>query len=224
MLVIVVTSAVVDSVAAQETVLSARLVADLRAGDGSAEVSMEYEIGGAAHGSTIPASVLDFGSASAEDIRAGVASLPVVARAGAGVAREADVPVEATDRPDVGRILVTYRVRSVLDADGGVLWGRIPVLTVDRPPGEPAPGLFVARLRLPPRWRVIEGFPTGLARVDEAGAHEVSLSVVPAVVGFRARTGGAWRPDLPLVLDALAAVAVGLFVLVGWRHLMKVAA
>jgi hypothetical protein len=217
-------SAIVDPVAAQETVLSARLTADLTAADGSAEVRVEYRVRGAARGSTIPASVLDFGPAAAEDVRVGGTDVPLVVRAGAGVSRETDVPVEATDREDVGRVVVRYRVPSVVDADGGVLRGRIPVLTLDRPPDEAGPGLFLARLSLPAHWQVIEGFPTGLESVSEAGVHEVRLSVVPAMVGFRARTGGAWRPDLPLVLDAVAAAVVALFVLAGWRHLRREAA
>jgi hypothetical protein len=210
--------------AAQVTVLSARLTADLTVADGSASVMVEYRLSGAVPGTALPATVLDFGLATVEDLRVGEASEPVPLGDAQGVAHEAELPVEATDRADVSRVVVRYRVPSVVTTEDGRLRGRIPVLTVDRPPAEPGPGLFVARVRLPQAWRVTETFPTGLAEVDGAGTYEVRLSVVPAVVGFRARGDGGRTPGMPVVLDVLAAGIMGLFVLLGWRHLRRVAA
>ncbi len=210
-----------EAIAAQETVISARLTADLTGADGSATVRVEYEVAGASHGSTLPASVLAFGSAAIEGLRAGRASVPVALRDEPGVAQGAELTVETADRPGVTLVVATYRVVAAVTAEGNGLRGRIPVLTLARPPSEPGPGLFAARLLMPAGWRVTEGFPTGLAYVAGDGMHEVQLSVVPAVVGFRARTDDAWAPGLPVVLDTVAGSILVLFLLLGWRHLRR---
>jgi hypothetical protein len=207
----------------QEHVVAARVLADLTAADGSARVRVEYELSGAVVGGLVPVRILAFGSASAGGVRGGSAAEVVSLRAVEGVASQADLMVEATDDEGITRVVATYTVASAVANTRGALRGQIPVLTVDRAPGEPAPGLFRAELRLPPSWEVTEGFPTGLASVDDTGVHAVRLSVVPAVVSFRARADGAWRPGMPLILDVLAAVIVGLFTLAGWRHLRRVA-
>jgi hypothetical protein len=171
----------------------------------------------------IPATVLDFGKAAASDLRFGEARSPVPLRALAGVARAAEVGVERSSSAGVGRIVVHYDLAEPVTAEGADLRGHIPVLSLDRPPTQPGPAVFTAELRLPPEWTVTEGFPTGLSAAGEPGMYSVDLSVVPAVVSFRGRSDGRWRPGLPLALEVLAGMIMMGFALYGWRHLRRVA-
>ena len=213
--------------AAQETVRSVRLLADLTAGDGSADVRVEYELDLGAAATSVPFEILGFGGATAErfeldDPRRSVSLVPV-----SGSRREAAVLVSA-DAPGGGvRVVARYRVEAAVAMDGAALRGHVPVLTVDWPPAQALPGLFGAELRVPAAWELSEGFPTGLAEAVRGGegarTYVVDLAVAPSVVSFRGRTDGARRPGMPLTLDVLAALLIAGFGLVGWRHLRSVA-
>jgi hypothetical protein len=171
----------------------------------------------------IPATVLDFGQSAVTNLRFGESRSPAPLRALTGVARTAEVGVEPSSSPGTGRVVVHYEVASPVTSEGADLRAHIPVLSLYRPPTQPGPGVFSAELRLPPEWSVAEGFPTGLSATGEPGVYSVELSVVPAVVSFRGRSDGRWRPGLPLGLEVLAGIAMVGFALYGWRHLRRVA-
>lgn len=212
--------ALFDSAAAQERVRSARLVADLTAGDGSASVRVEYVLDGVVRGAApIEARALDFGEAVVEDVRAGSAGGEVALERGPGLVRRASLRAEGEAGAE--RIVASYGVaRAAVDRRGAVR-GHVPVLTLARPPEQTRPGLFAAELRLPPGWAVLEGFPTGLAATGEPGVYRVELPVIPAVLSFRARADGTWRPGLAFVLDGVAVAFLLAFALVGFRHLRR---
>lgn len=105
----------------------------------------------------------------------------------------------------------------------GMIHARIPVLTGPPVRAESGGEAFQARLTVPGGWAVTEGFPSGLREVGD-GAHVVSLTVAPSVVGFRASTDGRWRPGLPFLVDVLTVVILASFLGVGWRHLRRMAA
>lgn len=208
---------------AQETISSVRLVADLRAASGTGTVQVEYRVAAAEPGSTVGATVLDFGSARVSNLHTGDGQ-PSSLTAGAGVSRNARLSVGLPDAEGVARIVAQYEVIAAVSVESRRLRVHVPVLTVDRPPGEPGPGVFVAELRVPPGWSVAEGFPSGLSATDEPGVYRVGLSVVPSVVSFRGRSDGAWRPGLSRVLEVLAGAVLLGFSLAGWRHLRGAAA
>jgi hypothetical protein len=194
------------------------LVADLTAADGRGTVRVEYRVHGAGQGSTLGATVLDFGRARIVDLRTADGQ-PLGLGTGPGVSRAGRLPVGSPDADGVVRIVVEYDVPGAVVARGPALRGHVPVLTVDRPAGEPGPDVFAAELRVPPGWSITEGFPSGLSATAQPGVYRAGLSVVPAVVSFRGRTDGAWRPGLPLALELLAGSVLLGFSLVGWRHL-----
>jgi hypothetical protein len=79
----------------------------------------------------------------------------------------------------------------------------VPVLTVAFPPQSDAGNIFHAEVRVPSYWSVTEAFPTGLRQRTD-GVFAVDLTASPSVISLRARTDGAWRPGVPLLLDVLA--------------------
>lgn len=195
---------------------------DLRAGDGAARVTLDYEVRGAQPGTTLPAELLLFPGTEVDSLSVGAAAAPTALRHGAGVTRLAELPVGG-DAPAAVR--VRYRVAGAARVQGGAVIGRVPLLALDRPPGDAAPGLFRARLLVPDGWALAEGFPTGMRVAEGAPAvWEATLPVVPAVVRFRARTDGAWRPGMPLLLDAVALLGLVAFSVLGWRHMRAEAA
>ncbi|HSM59906.1 MAG TPA: hypothetical protein VK849_03870 [Longimicrobiales bacterium] len=208
-------------VAAQETVRSVRMSADLTRG--GATVTVEVELEGARPGATLSATILDFGEASAAELAVGSDGAPGALSVLQGTARSATLPVEPGA---VGSqwVVATYQVAHAVTVDGPWLRAHVPVLSVDRAPAEARPGLFRAELRVPPEWSVTEGFPSRFATSDEPGVYAVELPVVPSVISFRGRSDGAWRPGVPLLLDLLAGVIILAFSTVGLRHLRRVAA
>lgn len=209
----------------QGSVRSARMVVDLSDAGSGARVRLEYLLDGVPDGTALGLSVLRFGSARVEDVRAG--NMAVALRALPGVAAAATVTAEATDAPESARVVLSYVVTDPVTEDvEGALRGYLPVLSLDLPPEEARPGLFQAELRLPGSWRLSEAFPTGLTSTgvpDETGRWGVDLAVVPSVVSFRAHPDARWHPGLPLILDLLAGGILLLFASVGWGHLRRVA-
>ncbi len=203
--------------AAQESVRSVRLVADLTARDGSAEVRMDIVLADADTVGSTSAMILDFGRATAGDVRTGAGGDAVDLLRGAGLARSVRLPVEHIDGE--ARTQVTYQVEHATVENRGAVRGHLPVLGVRLRPERTLPGLFEAELRLPPEWRVLEGFPTGMTATGEPGVYRVDLQVVPSLLSFRARSDGAWRPGLPLVLDVLGLGLLLAFSVVGWRYM-----
>ncbi len=129
------------------------------------------------------------------------------------------LPITTGSGPSGPVVATSYAVTGAVTEEGARVRGHIPVLSVDLPPEAATPGLFRAELRLPPDWRVAEGFPTGLDATGTPGVYAVDLAVVPAVLSFRARSDGRWRPGLPALLDVAAVLLVAAFSVVGWRHL-----
>ncbi|MEQ9399535.1 MAG: hypothetical protein RJQ04_10275 [Longimicrobiales bacterium] len=200
------------------TVRSARVVADLTAGDGSADVTVEYRIGGVARGDTLPGRVLAFGDSRISDLTVG--GRPVPLAAGSGVASTASVVVSSRTGSGDAVVILRYVVAEAAARSGPARRFQVPVLTLDRPPEASQPGLFVAEFRVPRGWSVMEGFPTTLAGdPDRPGVYVATLPVVPSVLGLRARTDGVWRPGLPTLFDGLALLVLIGFFWAAWRHI-----
>lgn len=209
-------------VAAQETVRSARLLADFTEGGREAEVTVEYVVEGVT-GAPLPLELLRFGSARVEALRveepAGALTLGDAPR---GRRMVGEVTLDEAPEDGTARLRLRYRLRGLLTDDGGDFRAHVPLLVLARPPGEAMPGLFHAEVRVPARWRLSEAFPTGLEGGEAAAGvrgYEVDLQVVPSVVSFRGRADGTWRPGLPLVLDLGAGLLLLAFAVVGARHL-----
>lgn len=207
---------------AQGTVQQARLQADLTGASGEATVRVEYLLGGVAPGDSVPVFLLDFGPAIPFDLRVGEGGESLSLSRLRGAARGGHARVEGTSDGQ-GRLVVTYRVPLPTDPSGVVV-SHLPVLRADLPFEQARPGLWVAEVRVPPGWKVMEAFPTGLVPSGTAGALAGDLQVVPTVVTLRARPDGAWRPGLLLVLNLLAAGVVVVTCVAGWRQLTAKAA
>jgi len=204
--------------AARQAVRSVRMVVDLTDGSGTADVRAEYLLAGAGADSVVRATALDFAGATIEALRVGEDGRPLPILRPRTLVTLARLPL-TSGGGEGRRVVASYVVPGAVVAHGAALRGHVPVLSLDLPPEATSPGLFRAELRLPPEWSVTEGFPTGMAPGSAPGVYEVDLAVVPALVGFRARSDGAWRPGLPLALDAVGLVLLLAFSAVGWRHL-----
>lgn len=226
--------------------LSQQVEVDMRAGDGGADVVVRYRLGSAEEGGDLPSTepvtfeLLGFGDATAGEIVVGrpdrspaerVVLWPTV---GSHRVAVVEPPHELDGRTLT--LTVSYRVENAIEglgADGGgegaggdlagMIHARIPVLTGPPVRAESGGVAFEARLTVPGAWRVTEGFPSGLQEVGD-GAHSVSLTVAPSIVGFRASTDGRWRPGLPFLMDVLTVLILASFLGVGWRHLRRMAA
>ncbi len=208
--------------AAQTTVRSARLTADLAPDDDGAAVRVEYvlAVDGA---SPLRFELLGFGHATTEGFRIGdrETGTPIRLDAESGSLRAAVFSLGIGADESEFSFVAYYFIAQAVERTGDGVRVHLPVLTLALPPEASKLDVFHAEVRLPESWRVSEGFPTGLRRRPD-GAYEVDLPVVPSVVSLRARADGAWRPGLPLVLDVLAGLLLLGFGVVGWRHLRKV--
>ncbi len=207
---------------AQVAVRSVHMVADLTGGDGGARVRVEYVLAPDT-AREVGATALELAGARMENVHLERDGAPLAIgrpRPLAGVVR---LPVTAGPDPTARGVVAAYAVTGAVRADGPRVRAHVPVLSVDLPPEAASPGLFRAEVRVPPGWRVAEGFPTGLRATDTPGVYAVELAVVPAVVSFRARSDGRWRPGLPAVLDALAVLVIVGSSVIGWRHLRDTA-
>lgn len=214
------------------SVVSAELEADVSATDGSARVRLRYELSGTPLGAPLPLDrlidfeLLGFGEARVDDVMVRMTGSDeehrVVLRPASGSLETAVVRPPAEVGARTLRLDVSYRVVSAVVGTSD-LRGRVPVLTGPPVLVDPAGPGFRARLEVPREWALTEAFPSRLRR-SEDGVYEVTLAVVPAVVGFRARADGTWRPGVPLLVDALALALLGAFAAFGWRHLRRVAA
>lgn len=224
-LVLALTPAVVAAQAAESTVRSAHLMA-LVESDGSVRVSLEYALDpGGAH--EVPIVLLGFGEATVEVVHVLGGDSSVVMWPASGSRRAAAVSAELPRSAEGDRMVLRYRVESALSFDGEAVRGHVPVAAVDWNPSqgggaEDGP-IFTAEVALPPEWVLTESFPTGLKAADGETAHRVSLPAVPAVVSFRARTDGRWRPGFPLAIDLIALLIFVSFSVVGWRHIRGIA-
>lgn len=218
-------------------VASAHLEADLTQGDGSAAVTLDWVLVPSHEDAPlpmrlpIPLDLLGFGAATAEEVVVDGARV-VRLESDAGSHRSAALTAPEREPAAALPISFSYRVASAVELDGAWARGRIPVLTgppaVDGSraglegdgarPGPSGGDVFSATLRLPEGWSVGDAFPSGLRRGDD-GAYRVTLPVTPAMLAFRARTDGAWRPGFPLVVDVLTVLVLLGFAAVGWRHL-----
>jgi hypothetical protein len=210
--------------AAQTTVRSIRLTADLSPDDGGAEVSVEYvlDIEGTPQ---LRVQLLGFGDASTESFWLGErrTGTPIRLTRESGSLMAADFTLSFGETDADVELVANYWIPNAVERDGARIRVHVPVLTLATPPAEGIPDLFQAEFRLPPSWEVSESFPTGM-RATGDGSYAVDLAVSPSVVSIRARTDGAWRPGLPLVLEMLMAAALVAFGIGGWRHLRSVAA
>lgn len=208
------------------TVQSVRFEADLSRGDGGADVTVEYVLTpptvDAARAAPVTFEMLGFGDAetdrfSTADGRA------VVLWPTHGSHRAAALSAPDAVSGDAVPLVVRYRIDDAVTSDGGELVVRVPVLTGPPTATGDGAGDFGARVLLPDGWAVSEGFPSGL-RAGEGGSWEVTLPTVPAMVGFRGRSDGAWRPGIPLLVDLVTLTILIVFSWFGWRHLRGVAA
>lgn len=195
---------------------SVHLVVDLTGGDAAA-VRIEYVLAPSVTADRVDATALEFAGARVEEPRATDGS-PVPVRRLRPLAAALSLPVSRAGGSGPS-VVTVYAVPRAVSGHGASVRAHIPVVSVDLPPEAASPGLFSAEVRVPPRWRVAESFPTGLSPTDTPGLYRVDLAVVPAVLSFRARSDGRWRPGLPWVLDLLAFVLLLTFSAVGWRHL-----
>jgi hypothetical protein len=217
------------SVAAQDEsmwrVESAQMEVDASVGDGAAQVTIHYTFvadgGGALPlDSPIPFELLGFGEATTESFTVGSGPAISLAVTG-GTHRSGEIMPPSAVTGEALPIEVRYRVEQAVQLADGRVRGRIPTLTA--PPLVDEGSGFRAILVLPAQWSLVEGFPSGL-RLNPSGQYEVSLPVVPAMIGFRGRTDGAWRPGIPLMVDLLMLTMLCGFAVFGWRHLSGVAA
>jgi len=208
-------------ICAQGAVRAVHLVADLTAGDGAARVRVEVALDSVVPGAAVDATALEFAGARVEGVRAGREGEALATSRPRSLAGKVRLPVVAAPDARGGEVVAAYTVPGAVREDGPRVRVHVPVLGVDLPPEAASPGLFHAELRLPPGWRVAEGFPTGLRAADEPGVWTVDLAVVPAVLSLRARADGRWRPGVPALLDAVAVLLIGAFSVIGWRHLVR---
>jgi hypothetical protein len=215
--------------AAQEggewVVLSARMTADLTAGDGSALVTLSYVFGPSTPDGplpidrAIPLELLGFADATAEDVLAGgdthLVLWPTVGSHRAAMLR----PPFAVDG-DTFPVEFSYRIERAVETTGDRLRGRVPILSGPPPRGDGTTGGFEATLLLPESWTLNDAFPSGMRKSDD-GNWNVALPVVPAMVGFRATIGDGWSPGLPLVVDLLTITFLFAFAAFGWRHMRE---
>jgi hypothetical protein len=213
---------------AQSVVRAVRLSADLTTDDGSAIVRVEVEL--------IPddtaglrVELLGFGRGTTDGFLAGGPDGPMVRfeeRSGSRqwiVIERAAFESHGLERIAGGagslwRLRATYVVRNAQTTKGESVLVHVPVLTVALPPVRDAGDVFHAGIRAPSSWSVAETFPTGLREGDD-GEYAVDLAVAPSVVSLRARTDGAWRPGVPLLLDIAAGMILLVFVVAGLRWL-----
>lgn len=220
------------AVSAQPVVRSISMVADLTAGDGTADVQVEMVL--VPDGSAgLRLELLGFGDAVVESFRLLPDGPELHFDASSGsrawtVIAPADFERSGITRVAVGeggaavRVNARYIVRNAVLHEGAAIHARVPVLTPALAPARESGDAFHAVVRLPPDWSLTESFPTRAVRRTD-GEYDVTLAVAPAMLGIRARTDGVWRPGVPLVLDILAGVILLIFVAVGWRHLRAAA-
>lgn len=235
------------TVHAQSALHSVSLFADLATDDGSAEVAVEIDFV-LDDTAGVRIELTGFGNGRTDGFFAGGADGPLIRFAERSGSREWVVigkddferiglergrisdgvfdPVDASGPPAPGppatprawRLRATYVVRNTGITEGETVRVHVPVLTLALPPARDAGAVFHARVRLRSNWSVSEAFPTGM-RQQSDGTWAVDLAVAPAVLSFRARTDGAWRPGVPLLLDLLAGAILLAVLVVGGRHL-----
>lgn len=195
------------------------MVADVDVADASAAVRITLELSGL-RAEDVPLTVRALGFHGAVPERLEVEGRAVALDASAPRTTVGRIAVEP-DRDGRATVALRYRVAGAVDLGGADARVRIPLLAPAFPPAASGPGLFEATLRAPAEWRVTEGFPSTLRPGGSDGVWRVDLAVVPAMVSFRARTDGRWRPGLAGWLDVLALTAlVGFFVVAG-HHLAR---
>jgi hypothetical protein len=211
---------------AQSAVHAVRLSVDIATDDGSAIVEVEIDLV-VDDTAGLRIELLGFGRGTTEGYLAGGSDGPLVRfeeRSGSRQwivverdAFESHGLVRIAGADPVWRLRATYVVRNTRTTKGESVLVHVPVLTVALPPVRNAGDVFHADLRVPSNWSVSEAFPTGLR--DTGGVYTVDLAVAPSVVSLRARTDGAWRPGVPLLLDIAALTILLAFVLFGMRWL-----
>ena len=212
--------------------LQSQIAIDVSSGDGGAEVSIRYELGARESGAPLPLEspiglgLLGFADATTDEIRVGgrrVALWPTV-----GSHRAAVIQAPAPERGDsTVWVYIAYRIdRALVDegaGDGVALRARVPIVAGPAVRADAGPSAFAGQVTVPRGWVLTESFPSGVRPVSET-VYAVSLPVVPALVSFRARTDGVWRPGFPLLIDVLTVLILATFAGFGWRHLRRVAA
>ena len=210
---------------------SLRLRASLADGARGTVVRIEYRVtvaGEVLEPPTPAFELLGFGGALADSVRVAGRAFPL--SPSGGTMRRAKIPGELWERDGRGggdeaggvtafELEVAYEVRGAVDGEEPDLRARIPVLVPELAPAV-GPETFGAEIELPAEWRVFSEFPSGLAP-REPGVLAVSSRAPPAVIDFRARTDGTWRPDLAFYLMLGAGfllVAVGA---AAWRGLER---
>lgn len=209
--------------AAEWSLVSTRMAADLTADDGSAVIRMDYFLEGGRPGASIPVQMLGFDAATTDEMNVDGRG-PIVLWPASGSLRVATVLAPATATSEGFSLSLEYRIERAVEADDGALSARLPVVVVRLPASEDGvDDRFQASILLPPSWTVTESFPSGL-RPGDGAEQEVSLAVVPSVLRFRGRTDGKWRPGFPFLVDLFTGAFLFGFGVLGWRHLRSLAA
>jgi hypothetical protein len=204
----------------QAAVSAAHLAADLRGTDGTASVTIQYELLGADDLEVVNLELLGFGPAFADEVSV-VEGERLVLSPMSGSRRGAAATLLPSGDGARKQIVLEYRALSAVELRGGAVRVRIPVVTVSLPPATDSAEVFTATLDLPRAWRVQEGFPSSL-REREPGVYVATLPVVPSVVSLRGNTDGIWRPSVILLADLVIALVMAWVALAGWRRLRAV--
>lgn len=201
----------------QATVRAAHLTADLRGTDGSASVTIRYELLGADELEVVDLELLGFGPAFADTVSV-VDGARLLLRPVSGSRRRATARLPPAGDAARKQVVLEYRALSAVELRDGTVRVRIPLVTVSLPPATDSATVFTATLDLPETWDVAEGFPSSL-REREPGIYEATLPIVPSVVSLRGRTDGTWRPSVVLLADLMTALVLAWVALAGWRRL-----
>lgn len=128
----------------------------------------------------------------------------------------------------IGQIVFSPEVTLEYSVAGG--WSQDNRVTLPIPapgwiPENPTPRTFVARVRVPAGWSVLESFPTSVTLRppdDGGGIYEVAIQGVPSMLILRMARGPAPLVTLEGALDLFIVVVLSLMGLWGLRYLKGV--
>jgi hypothetical protein len=190
------------TLAAQGHLVRSEFHAEL-AGSLPAQVRLRYEIRPDSTAASIPVSLLRFGGASIESLRARLAGneIPVQLREESPAILRGEVPLGTMARSEV-TLEFEYTV-SVTEA-GRV---RLPLVAVLWPPEQARPSLFTGNVNVESRFEIYHAFPATLRSGEVNGSIRrlvFAMPVLPAVIAFDRATD----PPAVTLAGALDAAVV----------------
>jgi len=204
-------------------VVTSRVSAVLTTETDGADVHVRYVLTGTGTGlpsTAVEVGLLHFEGTSVTDILVEGLPRPVILWPTSGQHRSASfrVPLDSMVADGVP-LNVKYHVAGAVRGPHPRRIVRIPIVSGPTPV-EALPGHFRAEVRVPEGWSLSEPFPSGLRAVG--GAYETSLSVTPAMVGFRTATDGVRRFGFPRLVDLITLTLLLVFGGFGWRHMRRI--